>query len=49
MKKINKIKKYEKFFGVKKPRNINKAEWLYSLCEMVGTWEDTHRKEFPVK
>lgn len=30
------IAKLEKFFGVKKPKNMNPVEWLEKLYEKVG-------------
>ena len=42
------IAKLEKFFGVKKPRELNVLEWLDKLYEMEIEWEEEHKTEFPV-
>lgn len=42
------IIKLEKFFGVKKPKNVNQVEWLEKLYEMEQKWEDAHQKPFPI-
>lgn len=42
------IEKLEKFFGVKKPKQINEIEWLEKLHEMELKWEDDNQKEFPI-
>lgn len=42
------IIKLEKFFGVKKPRDMNYFEWMYKLYEMEQEWEDVHQKPFPI-
>lgn len=42
------IKKLEKFFGVKKPKDINPVEWLDKLYEMELEWEEEHGESFPV-
>lgn len=40
--------KLEKFFGVKKPKEINYSEWLDKLYEMEQAWESEHKREFPI-
>jgi hypothetical protein len=42
------IKKLEKFFEVKKPKNMNTLEWLDKLYEMQLEWEEEHQEEFPI-
>ena len=42
------IVKLEKFFGVKKPKNMNPVEWLDKLYEMEMEWEEEHQKPFPI-
>ena len=42
------IIKLEKFFGVKKPKNVNMVEWLEKLYEMEQKWEDVNQKPFPI-
>ena len=42
------IEKLEKFFGVKKPKDLNPVEWLDKLYEMEQEWEDEHGEEFPI-
>lgn len=42
------IVKLEKFFGVKKPKDLNELEWLEKLYEMEATWEEEHGREFPL-
>lgn len=44
----NRIEKLEKFFGVKKPKNMNPVEWLDKLYEMELVWEDENGCEFPI-
>ena len=43
------IEKLEKFFGVKKPKELNEVEWLDKLYEMEREWEEEHEKEFPLQ
>jgi hypothetical protein len=42
------IIKLEKFFGVKKPKELNYLEWLEELYEMEIQWEEKHQIEFPI-
>lgn len=42
------IEKLEKFFGVKKPKDLNPVEWLDKLYEMEMEWEEEHGEEFPI-
>lgn len=44
----DRIKKLEKFFGVKKPKNINPLEWLEELYIMEMKWEEEFQAEFPI-
>lgn len=44
----DRIEKLEKFFGVKKPKDINEIEWLEKLHEMEQLWEEEHQKQFPI-
>lgn len=44
----NRIKKLEKFFGVKKPKNLNTVEWLDKLYEMEMAWEEENEMAFPI-
>jgi hypothetical protein len=44
----DRIAKLEKFFGVKKPKNMNPLEWLDELYEMEQAWEEEHQMPFPV-
>ena len=36
------ITKLEKFFGVKKPKDMNPLTWLEALYEMEQQWEEEH-------
>lgn len=38
----------EKFFKVRKPKNLDPVDWLDKLYEMEMEWEDAHQKSFPV-
>lgn len=38
----------EKFFKVRKPKNLDPVDWLDKLYEMEMEWEDVHQKPFPV-
>ena len=42
------IAKLEKFFGVKKPQDLNPLEWLDELYEMELEWEEEHQQPFPL-
>lgn len=42
------IIKLEKFFGVKKPKELNVIEWTDMLYEMTIAWEEEHQEPFPV-
>lgn len=42
------IRKLEKFFGVRKPKNMNPVQWLDRLYEMELDWEKTHQQPFPI-
>ena len=42
------ISKLEKFFGVKKPKNMNPVEWMDTLYEMELEWEEENGMEFPI-
>lgn len=44
----NRIAKLEKFFGMKKPKNMKPLEWLDELYEMEQAWEEEHQMPFPV-
>lgn len=43
------IVKLEKFFGLKKPRELNEIEWLDRLQEIIIEWEEENQKEFPIQ
>lgn len=38
----------EKFFKVKKPKNMNYIEWLEKLYDLEMKWEEEHQQSFPV-
>ena len=38
----------EKFFNVKKPKDMNELDWLEKLHEMELDWEEQNQKEFPI-
>lgn len=40
------IAKLEKFFKVRKPKDLNVIEWLEQLYEMVLEWEEENQREF---
>lgn len=42
------IKKLEKFLGVKMPKGMNPVEWLEKLYEMENEWEEKHGEPFPL-
>lgn len=42
------IEKLEKFFGVKKSKDLTPVEWLEKLYEMEMEWEEENQKEFPI-
>lgn len=42
------IIKLEKYFNVKKPKELNVIEWLDKLYEMEVQWEEEHQVEFPI-
>lgn len=42
------IEKLEKFFGIRKPKELNPVEWLDKLYEMEMKWEEENQKEFPI-
>lgn len=42
------IIKLEKFFKVKKPKELNWLEWSEKLHEMTLEWEEDNQKEFPI-
>lgn len=44
----DRIAKLEKFFGVRKPKNIDPIEWLEMLYEMEMEWEEENQTEFPI-
>ena len=44
----DRIAKLEKFFGVRKPKYINPAEWIDILYEMEKEWEEENQTEFPI-
>lgn len=44
----DRIAKLEKFFKVRKPKNLNVIEWLDILYEMELQWEEDHQKQFPI-
>ena len=39
----------EKFFNVKKPKNMNPVEWMDKLYEMEMEWEEENQREFPLQ
>lgn len=43
----DRIVKLEKFFGVKKPKNMNILEWFEILYEKEMAWEEEHQQPFP--
>lgn len=42
------IAKLEKFFGVKKQKNMDPMTWLEKLYEMELEWEEEHQQPFPI-
>lgn len=44
----DRICKLEKFFKVKKPKDIDAVEWLEMLHEMALDWEEEHQEPFPI-
>lgn len=42
------IRKIEKFLGVKKPTDMNVAQWLEKLYELEMDWEEEHGQQFPI-
>ena len=38
----------EKFFGTKKPKEMNYIQWSEKLYEMQLDWEEENQKEFPI-
>lgn len=42
------ITKLEKFFGVKKPKNMNLIAWMDKLYEVELEWEEEHQCSFPI-
>lgn len=38
----------EKFFKVRKPKDLNPIEWIETLYEMEIEWEEEHQQPFPV-
>ncbi|WP_411337241.1 hypothetical protein [Ruminococcus gauvreauii] len=38
----------EKFFKVRKPKDLNPLEWIEKLYEMEMEWEEEHQQPFPV-
>ena len=42
------IAKLEKFFDIKKPKNMNPVAWMDKLYEMELKWEEEHQCSFPV-
>lgn len=42
------IRKLEKFFNVKRPKDMNPVEWLEELHEMELEWEEEHQETFPL-
>lgn len=42
----DRIAKLEKFFGVRKPKNMNPVEWLETLYELEMKWEEENQTEF---
>jgi len=42
------IIKLEKFFNVKKPKELNALEWAEELHEMELKWEEENKMEFPL-
>lgn len=39
--------KLEKFFNVRKPKELNQIEWEDKLYELQQDWEEENQKEFP--
>jgi len=37
----------EKFFNLKKPKELNWIEWGEKLYELQQDWEEKNQKEFP--
>ena len=44
----SRIRKLEKFFGIKRPKELNENEWTEKLYEMELEWEDEHGEPFPL-
>ena len=44
----NRIAALEKFFKVRKPKELNPIEWIEKLYEMETEWEEEHQQPFPV-
>jgi hypothetical protein len=43
----NRIKKLERFFGVKQPKGMSVLEWFEKLYDMEMAWEEEHQQAFP--
>ena len=41
------IVKLEKFFNIKKPKEMNQLEWLEKLKELEDEWEENNQQSFP--
>ena len=41
------ISKLEKFFNLRKPKELNVLEWLEKLYEMEMDWEERNETQFP--
>jgi hypothetical protein len=44
----DRIARLERFFKVRKPKNLNSIQWLDKLYEMELQWEDDHQEQFPM-
>lgn len=44
---IKRIFKVEKFFSLKKPKEMNYIQWGEKLFELQQEWEEENHEEFP--
>lgn len=44
----DRVVKLEKFFEIKKPKEINYIEWLEELYNMQLEWEEKNQREFQI-
>lgn len=46
---VKRIRKLEKFLGVKQPKGMDILDWMDKLNDMEMEWEDEHQQEFPLE